>query len=120
MAYDLGVVGDIAAVPGRAGEPGVGPGARIGDRFGLGRRVAPVVLGLDLVIHIGPKRLASLERTRLPLVRRGVVLILGILNVDLGLARKRRGGSGNGLRLALPRGDRCCRRRVLGAGGVIG
>ena len=120
MAYDLGVVGDVVACLNRASKPGVGPGAGVGNRLSFGGGVTPIVLGLHLVIHVGPKRVARAERTRLPLERRGVVLILGILNVDLGIARKRRGGSGNGLRLALLRGDRCCRRRVLGVGGVIG
>ena len=80
MAYDLGVVGDVAAGPNRAGKPGIGPGARIGD--GVGRTVEIILV---LVIHVGPKRVAHAERTRLPLERRGVVLILGILNVDLGI-----------------------------------
>ena len=115
VAYDLGVVGDIAAGPGRAGEPGVSPGAGIGDGFSFRRRIAPVVLGLHLVIHVGPKLLARLERAGL----RGIVavLILGILDIDLGLAGKRRGGrGGNGV--LLPRSGRH-RSGVLGPSRVI-
>ena len=97
VAYDLGVVGDIAAVPGRAGEPGVSPGAGIGN--GLSRSAVPVVL--DLVVHVCPERIIRAERTRLRGIR--VVLILGVLDEDLGLAGKRRGRSGSGLRLALLR-----------------
>ena len=65
VAYDLGVVGDIAAGPGRAGEPGVGPGARIGN--GLSRSAVPVVL--DLVVHICPERIAHAERAILRGIR---------------------------------------------------
>ena len=116
MAYDLGIVGDIAARLNRAGEPGVGPGAGAGDRFGLGRRVAPVVLGLDLVVHVGPKRIARVEHTRLPLGRIGVVLILGILNEDLCLTGKRCGGrGGDGIYVALVRGNRSHRGGRFGA-----
>ena len=106
VAYDLGVVGDIAAGPGRAGEPGVSPGAGIGN--GLSRSAVPVVL--DLIVHICPKRLTGLERARLRGI--GAVLILGILDEDLGLARKRcgrRGGNG----VLLLRSSRR-RSRVLG------
>ena len=102
VAYDLGVVSDVATGPGRAGEPGVGPGAGVGD--GVGRTVEIILI---LVIHVCPKRRASLERTR----RRGirVVLILGVLDADPGHAGKRRGRSGSGLRLALLRCDGCHR-----------
>ena len=94
VAYDLGVVGDIAAVPGRAGEPGVSPGAWIDN--GFSRSAVPVVL--DLIVHICPECVARAESTRLRGIR--VVLILGVLDIDLGLARKRRGGSGgNGVLL---------------------
>ena len=106
VAYDLGVVGDIAAGPGRAGEPGVSPGAGIGN--GLSRSAVPVVL--DLIVHICPKRIARAERARLRGI--GAVLILGVLDEDLGLARKRCGGrGGNGVLLL-----RSSRRR----GGVLG
>ena len=96
VAYDLGIVGDVAARLNRASEPGVGPGAGVGD--GVGRTVEIILI---LVIHVCPKRLVSLERTR----RRGirVILILGVLDADPGLTGKRRGRSGSGLRLALLR-----------------
>ena len=111
VAYDLSVVGDIAAGPNRAGKPGVGPGARIGD--GLSRSAVPVVL--DLIVHICPERIARAERARLRGI--GAVLILGVLDEDLGLARKRRGGrGGNGVLLL-----RSSRRRsgVLGLSRVV-
>ena len=98
MAYDLGVVGDIAAGPGRAGEPGVSPGARIGD--GISRTVVVVLI---LIVHIGPERITRIERAGLRGIR--VVLILGVLDADPGHAGKRRGRSGSGLRLALLRSD---------------
>ena len=110
-AYDLGVVGDIAAGPGRAGEPGVSPGAGIGN--GLSRSAVPVVL--DLIVHICPERIARAERARLRGI--GAVLILGVLDEDLGLARKRCGGrGGNGVLLL-----RSSRRRseVLGLSRVV-
>ena len=105
VAYDLGVVGNVAAGLGRAGKPGVSPGAGIVD--GVGRTVEVILV---LIVHVCPKRLASLERPRLRGIR--VVLILGVLDEDLGLAGKRRGRSGSGLRLALLRSDRR-RSRVL-------
>ena len=111
VAYDLGVVGDIAAGPGRAGEPGVSPGAGIGN--GLSRSAVPVVL--DLIVHICPECIARAERTRLRGIR--VVLILGVLDIDLGLARKRRGRSG-GNGVLLLRGSRH-RGRALGLSRVV-
>ena len=116
VAYDLGVVGDIAAGPGRAGEPGVSPGAGIGN--GLSRSAVPVVL--DLIVHICPERIARAERARLRGI--GAVLILGVLDENLGLARKRCGGRGGNGVLLLRSSRR--RRRVLGLsrvarGGVI-
>ena len=111
MAYDLGVVGDIAAGSSRTGEPGVSPGAGIGN--GLSRSAVPVVL--DLIVHICPERIARAERARLRGI--GVVLILGVLDEDLGLARKRCGGrSGNGVLLL--RSSRR-RSRVLGLSRVV-
>ena len=115
VAYDLGVIGGVAAGLDRAGEPGIGPGAGVSDRFGLGRRVAPVVLGLDLIVHIGPERITHIERAGLRRIR--VVLILGVLDIDLSLARKRCSGrSGNGV---LPLRSNGRRRRVLGLSRVV-
>ena len=111
VAYDLGVVGDIAAGPGRAGEPGVSPGAGIGN--GLSRSAVPVVL--DLIVHICPERVARAERARLRGI--GAVLILGVLDEDLGLARKRCGGRGDGGVLLL-RSSRH-RGRALGLSRVV-
>ncbi len=116
MAYDLGVVGDIAAGPGRAGEPGVSPGAGIGN--GLSRSAVPVVL--DLIEHICPECIARAERTRLRGIR--VVLILGILDIDLGLTGKRCGGcGGNGVLLlrSSRHGRRALRLSRVVCGGVI-
>ena len=116
MAYDLGVVGDIAAGPNRAGKPGIDPGAGIGN--GLSRSAVPVVL--DLVVHICPERIARAERAILRGIR--VVHILGVLDIDLSLARKRCGGrSGNGillLRISRHRGRALGLSRVV-CGGVI-
>ena len=111
VAYDLGVVGDIAAGPGRAGEPGVSPGAGIGN--GLSRSAVPVVL--DLIVHICPERIARAERARLRGI--GAVLILGVLDEDLGLARKRCGGRGGNGVLLLRSSRR--RSRVLGLSHVV-
>ena len=49
MAYDIGVVRGIVASLNRTGEPGVGPGAGIGN-------------GAVALVRICPKRLANLER----------------------------------------------------------
>ena len=115
VAYDLGVIGGVTAGLDRAGEPGIGPGAGVSDRFGLGRRVAPVVLGLDLIVHIGPERITHIERAGLRRIR--VVLILGVLDEDLGLAGKRRGRSGGNGVLLLRSSRR--RSRVLGLSRVV-
>ena len=112
VAYDLGVVGDIAAGPSRTGEPGVSPGAGIGN--GLSRSAVPVVL--DLIVHICPECIARAERSRLRGIR--VVLILGVLNEDLCLIGKRCGGSGSSPCLALLRSSRR-RGRVLGLSRVV-
>ena len=111
VAYDLGVVGDIAAGPGRASEPGVSPGAGIGN--GLSRSAVPVVL--DLIVHICPERITRIERAGLRQIR--VVLILGILNEDLCLTGKRCGGCGGNGVLLLRSSRR--RRRVLGLSRVV-
>ena len=111
VAYDLGVVIDIAAGPGRAGEPSVGPSAGIGD--GLSQSAVPVVL--DLIVHVCPKRIVRVERARLRGIR--VVLILGVLDIDLGVGGQRvgRGGCG-GIGLSCG-GNRSGRdgRRLLGS-----
>ena len=113
VAYDLGVIGDVAALLNRAGKPSVGPGAGVADGLSFGGGFTPIVLGLHLVVHVCPKRLASLERPRLRGIR--VVLILGALDEDLGLAGKRRGRSGsNNVCIALVRGNRSYRDRRFG------
>ena len=111
VANDLGVVGNVAAGPGRAGEPSVGPSAGIGD--GLSQSAVPVVL--DLIVHIGPERITRIERAGLRRIR--VVLILGVLDIDLGLARKRCGGCGGNGVLLLRSSRR--RSRVLGLSRVV-
>ena len=111
VAYNLGVVGDIAAGPNRAGKPGVCPVAGIGN--GLSRSAVPVVL--DLVVHVCPKRIARVERAGLRRIR--VVLILDVLDEDLCLAGKRRGGSGGNGVLLLRSSRR--RSRVLGLSRVV-
>ena len=94
VAYDLSVIGDVAARLNRTREPGVGPGAGVGN--GLSRSAVPIVL--DLIVHICPECIARVERARLRGIR--VVLILGILNEDLCLTGKRCGGrGGNGVLL---------------------
>ena len=94
MAYDLSVIGDVAARLNRTCEPGVGPGAGVGN--GLSRSAVPIVL--DLIVHICPECIARVERARLRGIR--VVLVLGILNEDLCLTGKRCGGrGGNGVLL---------------------
>ena len=110
VADVLSVIGDVVAVPNRAGKPGIGPGAsaRIGD--GLSQSAVPVVL--DLIVHVCPERIARVERARLRGIR--VVLILGVLDEDLSVVGQRRGGSGDSLRFALLRGDRCYRDRRFG------
>ena len=115
VAYDLGVISGVTAGLDRAGEPGIGPGAGVSDRFGLGRRVAPVVLGLDLIVHIGPERITHIERAGLRGIR--VVFILGVLNEDLCLTGKRCGGCGGNGVLLLRSSRR--RRRVLGLSCVV-